>query len=143
MDKVQKLLLRYWILPPAVLIYQNYFDLVSIEGRSMAPTLNPHTDRCRDICLVWKTDSLQKNDIVYFTHPSMPYLRLCKRVGGFVGDIYEHNGKSELVREGHFWVKSDEPFRSVDSRELGDVSTGLVIGKAVCIIWPLNRIKLL
>ena len=47
------------------------------------------------------------------------------------------------VPEGAFYVLGDNSQSSHDSRWWGFVPKRLVIGQAVCVFWPLNRIRLL
>ena len=123
--------------------------IAKVKGRSMAPTLNPNTDKERDLVLVWRRWwPLRINDVVVFTDPSDPSLQLVKRVAALPGDVVinpnNRIGESTrfLVPEGRVWVLSDnvDP-RNVDSRQLGPVPQGLIHGRIIYLIWPFNRIK--
>ena len=45
------------------------------------------------------------------------------------------------VPEGAYYVLGDNSLSSHDSRWWGFVPRRLVIGQAICIFWPLNRIR--
>lgn len=126
--------------------YQPY----QITGSSMAPTFNPRTSNTtNDIVLVQKfniknSNSLTKGDIIMFRSPKNPEKLLTKRVVGIQGDIIRPKSppypKSEVqIPRNHLWVEGDNSFHSIDSNNFGPISQGLVVGKVVTIIWPLNR----
>ena len=56
---------------------------------------------------------------------------------------YGREGQVLEVPPGEFYVLGDNSSFSQDSRFWGFVPERLVIGRAVCIWWPLNRIQLL
>jgi inner membrane protease subunit 2 len=64
-------------------------------------------------------------------------------VKGVTGDWAYSQNKGQTVPEGHIWVQSEEPNQTVDSRELGPIPRGLLVGHAVAVIWPPTHIKLL
>jgi inner membrane protease subunit 2 len=118
-----------------------FFTISNIKGRSMTPTLNPNNDQERDVVLVYKTQQVEMNDICIFKHPMNMALNLIKRVRGIQGDWCYYQNKGQTIPQGSVWFQGDESFRSLDSRDFGPVPRGLIIGKAIAIIWPLSRIK--
>jgi len=52
-------------------------------------------------------------------------------------------GESVEVPEGHVYVLGDNSASSHDSRFWGFVPENHVIGRAVCIFWPLHRVRIL
>jgi signal peptidase I len=56
---------------------------------------------------------------------------------------YGQEGKKILVPENHYFVLGDNSASSRDSRYWGFVDKDLLIGKALVIYWPLNRIRLI
>ncbi|EGF78397.1 hypothetical protein BATDEDRAFT_27038 [Batrachochytrium dendrobatidis JAM81] len=149
-----------------MVINTRVITIARIKGDSMSPTLNPlqstshqNTD---DIVLVdlispwlfpWRV--CISNTIVLFTHPLNPDMTLVKRIQR-VGDGIRHNTNTvhpnlqsqphqpestrQIIPQGHVWVEGDNPIKQQDSRVFGAVSAGLVFGKVLGVIWPLNRI---
>ncbi|KAI8899905.1 peptidase S24/S26A/S26B/S26C [Globomyces pollinis-pini] len=140
MTKLKNLINKIWWIPTVAMI-PSFATFSAIEGRSMSPTLNPNTDKCRDIVLVLKTKQVERNKIYLLTHPNNPNLTLIKRIVGEETDLFWFGGKSVNVPEGAIWVESDEPYRGNDSRSFGPIPIGLLIGKATAVVWPLNRIQ--
>ncbi|KAK6465497.1 peptidase S24/S26A/S26B/S26C [Scheffersomyces coipomensis] len=127
-------------------VYQPY----QIEGSSMSPTFNPKLDTTsNDIVLVQKfnlksINSLNRGDIIMFRSPNNPEKILTKRILGIQGDIINAKSppypKSQTkIPRNHVWVEGDNSFHSIDSNNFGPISQGLVIGKVIYILWPLNR----
>lgn len=57
--------------------------------------------------------------------------------------LYGKVGQPIQVPPGHFYVLGDNSQSSHDSRFWGFVPKKLLIGRAVCIFWPLHRIRTL
>ena len=122
---------------PLLLTSRFICTLTPIHGRSMSPTLNPlETTRAdSDVVVVEKLTAavdprrFNRGEVVVFVHPDDPELVLVKRI-------------TKVVDEGYVWVEGDEPFKSTDSRVFGPVAKGLIIGRVIGIMWPLDRFKL-
>lgn len=136
-----------WI--PVALAMSDIFHVSKVEGSSMRPTLNPSDLDSHDWVMLRKfraTSNLKVNDIVLLKSPFDPSKILCKRVKALSLDTIkcdttDNNGNnSMLIPRGHIWVEGDN-IHSVDSRDFGPISEGLVVGKVLFIIWPPTRWK--
>lgn len=136
-----------WV--PVVLSFnENVCYVAKIQGSSMRPTLNPHDTTPTDWVLLWKwgmknSSNLNYNDVILIKAPSNPRKVYCKRVKGVQYDTVQtrHPYPREIVHipRNHIWVEGDNAFHSIDSNNFGPVSTGMIIGKAVAVIWPPSR----
>ena len=84
-----------------MLIQHFLFALVSVDGQSMAPTLE-HNDRL----VLNKVSSIDRFDIVVFPAPDDPEKKYIKRVIGVPGDEIEYR-EDVLYLNGH---QVDEPY---------------------------------
>lgn len=126
-------------------------------------------DRSRNFVLWDKyapTQDLKRGDLVLFHAPHAPEKLSVKRVialgedtvlldprrrpedaiNGAVNDaaqkwdrIFYTNKGRVPVPEGHVWVEGDNWRRSNDSNAYGPISTGLILGKARFLVWPLQQ----
>ncbi|CCH62565.1 hypothetical protein TBLA_0H02810 [Henningerozyma blattae CBS 6284] len=135
-----------WI-PVVLTITTNVTNIAQIDGISMRPTLNP-TDFSKDWVLLWKWKwslykNLKKNDIIIFKSPMDYRKKLCKRITGIENDLittkHPYPVDRVVLPKSHLWVNGDNTFHSIDSNTFGAISSGLVIGKVVCVIWPPSR----
>lgn len=66
-----------------------------------------------------------------------------KRIVALEGDGIVTKGtypvKREVVPVGHLWVEGDGEGRSYDSNYYGSITRGLVVGKVVGVVWPVER----
>lgn len=112
------------------------------SGPSMEPTLES-----KNILLTEhispRFQMLKKGDIVIAISPTNPEQNICKRIKGMPGDRV--NGhlfkKSQVVPLGHVWLEGDNSNNSADSRIYGPVPQGLIRSRAICRVWPLERIQ--
>lgn len=137
-----------WI-PVIMTINDNICHVAKIEGSSMRPTLNVNErSLSSDWVFLWKfnckkSSNLNRNDIVLFKSPMDANKVYCKRIKGVQYDSvktrhpYPRNVAN--IPRNHVWVEGDNVFHSVDSNNFGPISTGLVIGKAMKVIWPPSR----
>lgn len=137
-----------WI--PVVMTFNDDVCYIArVDGSSMRPTLNPdESTSSTDWVLLWKfrssnVQSLHRNDVVLFKSPLDPSKTYCKRIKGVQYDsvLTRHPYPREVVHvpRNHIWVEGDNVYHSVDSNNFGPISNGLVIGKAVKVIWPPSR----
>lgn len=134
-----------WV-PVAMVFNEHVCYIGRIDGSSMRPTFNP-SHSSNDWVLLWKfgihkPNAIKLNDVVLFRSPTDPEKVLCKRVKGVQGQTVttRHPYPREFVslQRNHLWVEGDN-IHSIDSNTFGPISTGLVIGVATRIIYPLDR----
>lgn len=134
-----------WV-PVVIVLNEHVCYFGKIEGSSMQPTFNP-SQHTSDWVLLWKwglrdPHGIEVNDVVLFRSPQNPERVLCKRVKGVQGDMvltrHPYPREQCHVPRNHLWVEGDN-IHSVDSNTFGPISSGLVLGKATRIIWPLDR----
>jgi len=147
-----------------------YFLIDSVLGRvqvqkiSMEPTL-----QAGEILLVnklaYRFSQIEHGQIITFHYPLQPQLDYVKRVIGLPGDVVEvQDGQVRVngrqlhepyisappeysgiweVPSGQLFVLGDNRNPSADSHVWGFVPLENVIGKAMAVYWPLNRVRLL
>lgn len=135
-----------WV-PVFYIISEHITYMGMIDGISMKPTFNPETSLSNDRVLLWKwgvknLENLKINDVIFMKSPMNPNQIHTKRIKGLALDSviprYPDTRSKVLIPLNHIWVEGDN-IHSVDSNTYGPVSTGMVVAKAVWIIWPLNR----
>ncbi|KAL1537977.1 Mitochondrial ATP-independent inner membrane protease subunit 1a, variant 2 [Salvia divinorum] len=114
------------------------FSSTMVYGPSMLPTLN----FTGDVLLVDKLSPLLgkvgTGDVVLVRSPENPRRSLTKRILGVEGDTVTFlvdPGRSDRSRS----VVGDNIYASNDSRQHGPVPYGLVFGKVLCRVWPLEE----
>jgi signal peptidase I len=160
-----------WLIVPllaifivAYLTFVVFFDVARVDGPSMLPTL-----RGDDRVLVTKGYTTpHRGEIVVFTEPAMGGGTddIIKRVVGVPGDAVEidrgraivdgapeppHTGvftgqqsiAAITVPKGTIYVMGDNRPESYDSRERGPIPMSQVRGRAVVVVWPLARMRVL
>ncbi|KAI0774382.1 LexA/Signal peptidase [Fomes fomentarius] len=137
----------YW-LPLGLFVTEYAFNIKSVKGRSMQPTLNPDDSPWRDIVLfdrfsVRLRNSFSRGDVVALKSPLDSKL-VVKRIIALDGDVVKtlppYPDAEVRIPPGHAWVEGDEPFRTEDSNRFGPVPLGLVESKLRWIVWPWGRI---
>lgn len=142
-------------------IFQNY----SIPTGSMEPTLNVG-DYIGVNKIIYKISQPHRGDIMVFKYPLNPKRVFVKRVIGLPGETVQLrdsvlyiDGKvvaqpylpknlrfgdygPVTVTNGQYFVLGDNRNNSDDSRVWGFVPGENVIGKAIFIYWPLNRMRI-
>ncbi|GFQ03854.1 mitochondrial inner membrane protease subunit 1, partial [Phtheirospermum japonicum] len=114
-----------------------------VHGPSMLPTLN-FSD---NILLVEKMSHrlgrVGPGDIVLVRSPENPMktIMCVLRVEGDTVAFLADPSRSDLstslvVPKGHVWIQGDEIYSSNDSRQLGPIPYGLVLGKVFCKVLP-------
>lgn len=111
------------IIPPIVAFNDNIASVQIVSGKSMSPTLNPHS--LLDIVFVSRISEFSPGDIVLMLDPVREdRTRIVKRVVNISKD-----GSSVIVL-------GDNPDRSTDSRQFGSVPSHLVQGVVKAVIFP-------
>lgn len=137
---------------------------VRVENVSMKPTLLPD-ERLLVSKLAYRFGEVERGDIIVFHFPANPSEDYIKRVIGLPGDqIQIRDGKvfvngreleedyitTPVMYNGEWVVPKDSLFvlgdnrnQSSDSHSWGFVPLQNVIGKALVVYWPLDKIKFL
>lgn len=101
---------------------------VAVEGRSMAPLLQPG-----DFLVAVRPKRLRPGDLVVVEHPGREGFELVKRVRAFPGD----DGRSPAG----VWVEGEPGAGSTDSRAFGPVAAAAIRGVVVARYWPPARAR--
>lgn len=149
----------------AQLVMVSVAQAFQVEQYSMEPTLLPH-DRVLVNKFLYRFRGPQHGDIIVLRYPRDPGRNYIKRIVGLPGDevqlrdgrllingmpveeVYINDGASgdygpEKVPADSFFVLGDNRNNSEDSRAFGFLKHDLVVGQAVLIYWPLDRIRIL
>lgn len=136
-----------------------------IPSASMEPTLYPR-DRIIVNKIVYKFHQPERGDVVVFKYPLDTQRDFIKRVIALEGETVEVrdsyvfiNGKRleepylphEIVAKfgpyqvpkGHIFVMGDNRNNSDDSRVWGPLNKEFLVGKALFIYWPPERLKII
>ena len=123
-------------------------DAYSIEGQSMAPTLNPDGDvvLVNRLVTLFPRD-LARGDVVVAKALDDPMTFVCKRIAALEGDTVQvvDNAETGAVRtctvgKGKVWLVGDNGKHSYDSRHYGDVPHALIKGRVLGRVWPLREL---
>jgi signal peptidase I len=149
----------------AQLVMVSVAQAFQVEQYSMEPTLLPH-DRVLVNKFLYRLRSPERGDIIVLRYPRDPGRNYIKRIVGLPGDkiqivdghllindarvqeLYVNNTPTgdygpETVPADSFFVLGDNRNNSEDSRAFGFLKRSLVVGQAILIYWPPNRIRLL
>ena len=164
--RYQTLFPVFWVTTGLIFIQDNIFEVMTITGRSMAPTLSPTYDETgRRDAVLWNKwvmpGRLERGDVVHFMNPLKPDEFAVKRVIGLEGDVVVLDRRRRpsakegpepaasrawdawegraSVPQGHVWVEGDNERASKDSNWYGPISKSLVTGRASAIVWPPSR----
>ncbi|CAH9100123.1 unnamed protein product [Cuscuta europaea] len=115
-----------------------------VYGPSMLPTLNI----TGDVLLVEHVSPLLgkvgPGDVVLVRATDDPRKIITKRVMGMENDFVTFLSEPGLsdgsvtvkVPKGHVWIQGDNIYASRDSRQLGPIPYGLILGKVFFRVWP-------
>nr|XP_016440146.1 PREDICTED: mitochondrial inner membrane protease subunit 1 isoform X1 [Nicotiana tabacum] len=115
-----------------------------VYGPSMLPTLNLTGDVLLAEHLSPLLDKLGPGDVVLVRSPDNPRKTVTKRIVGMEGDTVtfladparSNRHVTLKVPKGHVWIQGDNIYASKDSRQLGPIPYGLILGKVLCRVWP-------
>ncbi len=107
-----------------------------VRGESMMPTIFPG-ERVLVDTLAYRWEPPRCDDIVLARHPERPGLVMLKRIAAVPVDVVE----GRTLGEDDYWLLGDTPEFSTDSRELGPVRRGDVIGRAWWVYWPASAVR--
>jgi signal peptidase I len=138
-----------------------------IRGRSMYPTLAPGEYVLFDR-FAYRRSAPRRGDVVLASHPSMPGMRIVKRVVALPGDGVTIDGEccwvngapygeaegavpAEPPASARTWTLGDDeyvllgdaPYASTDAREFGPVSRDLLHARAWLVYWPPSRVRVM
>ena len=108
-----------------------------VWGESMLPTILPGERVLVDTLAYRFGRRPVAGDVVLASHPARPTLTMLKRVGGVPGDEME----GWTLGEDEYWLLGDMPEFSTDSRELGPVGSGDIVGRAWVVYWPPGAVR--
>ena len=143
------------------------YQPVKVEGTSMLPGLEDQ-ERIFINKFVYRWEPISRGDIVVFRYPRDPSKSYIKRVVAGPGDrVVIDKGRvyvnGTLLRESYvplqyvdfrsypeliipqdsFFVMGDHRSMSNDSRDFGPVDREYILGKAVLVYWPMDKLGLL
>ena len=156
---MKRLLRKYaWYISAALILvgYVMFFRTAQVNGTSMQPTYDP-----ADLLLVWRTESVNRGDIIVIYNEQLREL-LCKRVIGVAGDHvvidsyglmindepvtedyvirqdwYSSSAKVDIVvPDGELFAMGDNRPVSNDSRALGCMAISDLTG---VVIWNVTK----
>ncbi|HUS18063.1 MAG TPA: signal peptidase I [Terriglobales bacterium] len=143
------------------------YQPVKVEGTSMLPGLEDQ-ERIFINKFVYRWEPISRGDIIVFRYPRDPSKSYIKRVIAGPGDrIVIDKGRvfvngnlqrelyvpaqfvdyrsypEQVVPDNAFFVMGDHRSMSNDSRDFGPVDRDYILGKAVLIYWPMDKLGLL
>jgi len=148
----------------AMLIQTFMFRITGILQTSMLPTIDPG-DRIIVNCLTYKFRDPRRGEIVVVHDPADDKKDIIKRVIALGGDTIEVadgvlyingavvdepyvvnkdvvKGQARFTVPAHYiYVMGDNRPLSGDSRDFGPVADDQIIGKVMCVMWPIGHWK--
>jgi len=134
-------------IPLGILCYDHIGTVATVDGISMQPCLNPNGDtppRDKVFLSRWTARDFRFTDgeLVAVINPRNPSDLLVKRIIGLEGDVIRTLGYKEdtvVVPKGYCWVEGDNTGHTYDSNVFGAIPLGLIVAKAVAVVWPPSR----
>jgi signal peptidase I len=137
---------------------------VRVENISMRPTLAPGEFILVNK-LAYRLGDMSRGDIIVFHYPQNPAEDYIKRIIGLPGDDVKVQGGKVTVNgltlnepyisappnylgdwkipDGQIFVLGDNRNQSSDSHSWGTVPLPLIVGRAIFIYWPIDRVQVL
>jgi len=113
-------------------------SVAACDGRSMEPEIMDGNW----VLISRNVREIERNDVVLLRSPQNPNEFLVKRVTKLEGEpmrTLNPVNRKPWVPRGHVWIEGDNKESSLDSREYGPVSKGLITGKVIYKFWPLSQ----
>jgi signal peptidase I len=162
LDFVKTLVIAFLL---AQLVMVSVAQAYMVDQHSMEPTLLPH-DRVLVNKFLYRLGEPQRGDVIVLRNPRDPGRNYIKRIVAVPNDRVEiHGGQlrvngtpveeiyvngtptgdygPEAVPEGSYFVLGDNRNNSEDSRAFGFVRRDLIVGRAIVIYWPPQRMRIL
>lgn len=136
-------------IPVGVTLFDYVGYVARVEGISMQPCLNPTGNGpTNDYVFLSRLHDfhVRKGEIISCISPKNRAQMIIKRVTAVEGDIVKSEKQDNRyikVPEGHCWIEGDHRSHSLDSNTFGPIPNGLVVARAMCIVWPPERWQLL
>ncbi|KAH7642097.1 mitochondrial inner membrane protease subunit 1-like protein [Dermatophagoides farinae] len=144
-DKLKSTLRTFTVTVATTWCITRFFaEPILLQGPSMEPTiLNNDIIIAEKYNTAFHRNDYKRGDIVVVRSPMNPHQFICKRIVALPGDMisqrYHFSSYRQTVQKGHVWLMGDNKTNSTDSREFGALPMGLIIGRVIYRIWPLNR----
>jgi hypothetical protein len=128
-------------------------SVVAVDAGSLAPAGDlpgPAEPRATEYVVVLKNfgrSRYERNDLVAFSSPTTrrPAVARLKHFNGEFACVMPIRGSSfgrlAAIPPGKVWLQSDGAAARHDSSDFGPVPMGLLEGKALACVWPLNRAR--
>lgn len=149
----------------AQLIMVSVAQAFQVEQYSMEPTLLPH-DRVLVDKFLYRLRTPRRGDVIVLKYPLNPQRNYIKRIVALPGDVLEVregklyvngvwvaepyvNGTAQgnfgpaTVAKDSIFVMGDNRNNSEDSRSFGALKREFIVGQAVLVYWPPQRVRLL
>lgn len=149
----------------AQLIMVSVAQAFQVEQYSMEPTLLPH-DRVLVDKFLYRLRQIRRGDVIVLKYPLNPQRNYIKRIVALPGDTLQVKDGKVLINEaqvlepyvngvpqGDFgpvsvpddsvFVMGDNRNNSEDSRSFGALKKIQIVGQAILIYWPPQRMRLL
>jgi signal peptidase I len=149
----------------AQLIMVSVAQAFQVEQYSMEPTLLPH-DRVLVDKILYRLRRPRRGDVIVLKYPLNPQRNYIKRIVALPADTLEVRGGKLFVNgkqvvelyvngeaQGNYgplkvpadsvFVMGDNRNNSEDSRAFGSLKKNLIVGQALLIYWPPQRLKVL
>ena len=107
----------------------------------MEPTIQDYDIVIADkFSSTFRDDPYQRGDVIVTRSPLDPNNFICKRIAAKQGEVIRGDLFRKTVPKGHVWILGDNLDNSTDSRNFGSLPVGLIVGRVVCRVWPLDRL---
>jgi len=145
-------------------LFTTYF----VPSASMEPVININ----EKIIVSLLEKKIDIGDVVAFSNPDIPKVKMVKRVAGLPGDVVEVRDRKLFINNTHyskwdgidcilidpenleyvmcaeipensFFLIGDNIYHSRDSRSWGFVPEKNIIGKVKAVYWPLTRFRII
>lgn len=155
-----------------VVVYVFVGQLLEVTGESMLPNFEDKEQIIAEKISV-KFKELERGEVIIFRHPQQVDKLLIKRVIGLPGESFKLEGgyvyingeklsedyvkepavteSGQVIKGGVEYQVEDDSYiflgdnreKSTDSRDWGAVTKDLVVGRAVLVYYPLEKIRLI